>query len=72
MEKKSGLLREIKKIKAKSYRKHRYSSSDSSISDPDSDSSLYSDIKREELINTTEWKEINKLDHVVTNNTKKK
>ena len=63
-------LKKIKKIKARASKKFSYSSSDISISD--SYSSLSSYIEWEKIRQTTELKELNKLDLVVTNNIKNK
>ena len=64
-------IKKIKKIKYKSSKKISYSRSDISISDSDSYSSLSSESEWEKPRQTTELKEINKLYHIVTNNTKK-
>ena len=62
----------INKIKAKIHNKRSYSGRDSSSSDYDYDSCLYSDSEWEELIiQTTEHRDINNSDQLVTNNTKK-
>ena len=69
MAKCSGSSRELKKIKnicAKASKKHESSNISSSISD--SGSSLSSDSEWDERVNPTKLKEMNKLDHVVTNN----
>ena len=71
--KKSGFIRELKKIKninSKSSQKHSYSSRNSSISGSDSDSSLSSDSYLEEQRQHTERKQMNTLDRVVTDNIK--
>ena len=70
MEKKSRSRRELKNIKDinnKASNKRIYYSSNSSSSDSDSDSSFYIYIYWQELRQTTELKETNELDHVVTN-----
>ena len=64
-------INNIKKIKAKSSKKRRYSSSNISSSDLHSGSYLSSDTYWEELRQPTERKETNILDRVVTNNINK-
>ena len=59
-------LKNINKIKAKASKKRGYYSSNSYSSDSDSDSFLSSDSEWEEERQPTELKEINDLDHVVT------
>ena len=65
-------LNKIKNIRSKVSRKRSYSISGSSSSVLDSDQSLSVDSDQEEKRQPTENKEINKLDHVVTDNIKKK
>ena len=68
---KSGSRRElnkINKIRAKASNKRSHFSSKSSSSESDYGSYLSNDSDREEKIQPTELKEINKLDHVFTNN----
>ena len=69
--KKSGLHREIKKIKnirSKNSKKRRYFCSDSSNSGSDSYSSLSSDSDLYEERHPPELKGINRFDHAVNNN----
>ena len=72
--KKSGLRRELKKIKnirAKASKKRRYSSSDSSSSGLDYDSYVSSDSDQDEEREPNQIKDMNKLDHIVTYNINK-
>ena len=73
MEKRSGSCPEIKitkNIRDEVSKKNDYSRSNICISD--SDSSFYSDRKRDKRIHNTERKEMNKLYHVVENTIKNK
>ena len=73
MAKRSGSyceLKKIKKIRNKASKKHYSSGSNISISDLGA--SLSSDIEWDKIRHPTECKEINKLDHIVTNNIKNK
>ena len=65
-------LKKINKIQAKASKKRSYYSSNSSSIKSGYDSSFYIDSDWDEEIQTTERKEINKLDHVVTDNIKKR
>ena len=65
-------LKKIKNIKFKASKKFIYSIRNSSSSASGSDSSLSSDIEWYKIRQTNGRKEKNKLDHVVTNNIKKK
>ena len=71
--KKSGSRRELKKIKnIKAYdsKKRCGSSSDSSRNGSDYDSSLSRNSNRDEECQPDERREINRLNHIVTNNIK--
>ena len=65
-------IKKIKKIRSKVSKKRSYSIRDISSSDSDSYFSLFSYSERDKIIHPTELKEINKLDHLVTNNIKNK
>ena len=73
MTNKSGLRRDIKNtknIKTKTSKKRSCSSRDISSTDLGYYSSLYSNCEWDELIHTSERKDMDKLDHVVTYNIK--
>ena len=72
MAKQSDSRQELKKIKAKVSKKCSYYISDKYISDSYSDSPLSSDSESDKIIQPAESNKINKLDHLVTNNIKKK
>ena len=61
-------LKRIKKIKSKASNNNSYSNIDNYIGASNSDSSLSSDSEWDKRRHPTECKEIDKLDHVVTNN----
>ena len=56
-------LKKINKIKSKASKKHSYSMKNSSSSDSDLYSSLFSDSEWDKSRQPTERKEINELDH---------